>query len=214
MGEIGWHGNRPWLLSQIDKPRSNPELERQSCGGQGKKDLGVLMPNPNPNIQIQQFCCVILMFSLPFLLTGSCDGVMAGFQKRWHFCPLSHLPGVCLPLMLCFCTVLAWGAHMKYLVWKTFIGLCLVPRISVEGLTKGLTPLGCLLLVSAVYTSVGWCPDKATRQQAAGACQIACLSCDQGGEPVCSKGKWLSKVSWCFLASAVSGDAGTLPGMC
>lgn len=141
VGEIGCHGNRPWILSQIDKPRSNPELERQSFGGQGKKDLGVLMSKSTQNIQIQQFCCVILMFSLPFLLTSSCDGVMAGFQKRWHFCPLSHLPGVCpFLLMLCFHTVLAWGAHMKYLVWETSICLCFVPSISVKGLTKGLVP--------------------------------------------------------------------------
>lgn len=37
VGEIGCHGNHPWILSQIDKPSSNPELERQRFGGKGKK---------------------------------------------------------------------------------------------------------------------------------------------------------------------------------
>lgn len=99
------------------------------------------MPNPNQNAEIKQFCCVILMFILPLLFTGSYYGVMAGFRKRWRFCPLSHLPGVC-PLLrtLCFHTVLAWGPHMKYLVWETSIGLWFGPRISAEGLIKGLAP--------------------------------------------------------------------------
>lgn len=81
VGEIGCHGNCPWILSQTDKPRSNPELERQSFGGKERKIWGHLCQTqtktPKWNSFAVSFWCSSCHFSWP-------THVMVSWLDSWR----------------------------------------------------------------------------------------------------------------------------------